>query len=50
MSIEENLYIITEEEFEMIGDFIEENAGTYVASDVISFIKERRVGADDSVL
>ena len=50
MAIEENLYIITEEEFEMIGDFIEENAGTYIASDVISFIKERRVGADDSVL
>ena len=50
MAIEENLYVITEEEFEMIGDFIEENAGTYVASDVISFIKERRVGADDPVL
>ena len=50
MAIKENLYVITEEEFEMIGDFIEENAGTYVASDVISFIKERRVGADDSVL
>ena len=50
MAIEENIYVITEEEFEMIGDFIEENASTYVASDVISFIKERRVGADDSVL